>query len=181
MFNVAAIKRCTETEGPYKRFAIWFQGCNILCEGCCNPELQPFEKRHLMSVDELYKAIMVAKNEFGIEGVTLLGGEPTLQNDLAILCERLQYSDVGVILFTGRNVEELDNNLKSAVDMVVDGQFLKNEIDDRRNMIGSSNQRIILMTGRYFDCLNWFEDKREKRVEFDVDGDLFFSNGDVVY
>lgn len=49
-FNVASINTCTEAEGPYKRLCIWFQGCDIHCKGCCNPDYQPFEARHIMSL-----------------------------------------------------------------------------------------------------------------------------------
>ena len=53
LFNVASIKMCTEALGPFKRMSIWFQGCNIGCKGCCNPELQPLEPRNLMSLDQI--------------------------------------------------------------------------------------------------------------------------------
>ena len=69
-FNVASINTCTEAEGPYKRLCIWFQGCNIHCPGCCNPDYQPFEARHIMSLEELMAVIKEAKTRFEIEGVT---------------------------------------------------------------------------------------------------------------
>ena len=52
-FNVASINTCTETEGPYKRLAIWFQGCNIHCKGCCNPDYQPLAAKNILSLEEL--------------------------------------------------------------------------------------------------------------------------------
>ena len=35
--SVAQIVRCTEAEGPGKRYALWFQGCPLRCPSCCNP------------------------------------------------------------------------------------------------------------------------------------------------
>ncbi|MEE0897994.1 MAG: 4Fe-4S cluster-binding domain-containing protein [Acutalibacteraceae bacterium] len=56
-FNVAAINCCTETEGPYKRLTIWFQGCDIHCKECCNPDYQAFVVRNLMTLDDEDKQI----------------------------------------------------------------------------------------------------------------------------
>src|SRR5437764_2467743 len=66
---------CTEAEGPGKRFALWFQGCPLRCPGCCNPEMLPFEGGQRVALAELLRDIDAAAEE-GIEGVTLLGGEP---------------------------------------------------------------------------------------------------------
>ena len=37
MLLVADIVAETVVEGPGKRLAIWVQGCEIRCPGCCNP------------------------------------------------------------------------------------------------------------------------------------------------
>ena len=101
-FNVASINQCTEVEGPYKRLCIWFQGCNILCKGCCNPEYQPLVPKHILSLSELVEIIAEAKDSFGIEGVTYSGGEPTLQEGLSELTEKNHKLGLGVISFTCR-------------------------------------------------------------------------------
>ena len=77
-FNVAYIKLCTKTEGPYKRCCIWFQGCNINCIGCCNKDLQPLVPNHIVTLKELVDIVKEAKDKFDIEGITLSGGEPSL-------------------------------------------------------------------------------------------------------
>ena len=87
-FNIATINRCTEVEGPFKRLTIWFQGCNIGCRGCCNPGYQPLISKHIISLDELMDIIAQASKEFGIEGVTYTGGEPTLQQNLPSLTKK---------------------------------------------------------------------------------------------
>ena len=62
-FNVAYIKLCTKTEGPYKRCCIWFQGCNINCRGCCNKNLQPLVPNHIVTLKELIDIVKEAKDE----------------------------------------------------------------------------------------------------------------------
>lgn len=180
--NVAHINMCTEAEGPYKRMAIWFQGCNILCEGCCNPELQPIVIAHIMTVQEIVDIALESQKLYGIEGVTFLGGEPTLQEGLCDLAKLIGSNGLGTILFTGRTVELLDKKLVESVDLIVDGKFDERQIDNTRNLIGSKNQRIHLLTDRYKKDMDWFHKVREKRVEINMSqsAELFIS-GDVEF
>ena len=177
--NVAYINLCTEAEGPYKRMAIWFQGCNILCEGCCNPELQPIVPAHIMTVQEVIDIAKSAREDFGIEGVTFLGGEPVLQDGLVHLVYALKETGLGVILFTGKTVETLDNLLINQVDLIIDGRFDENQIDESRNLIGSKNQRLHFVTDRYINNKGWFFDVREKQVEINLSTNALVT-GDVV-
>lgn len=179
-FNVAALKRCVRSEGPYKRLAIWFQGCNICCNGCCNPDLIPLIMKHKIKLSVMLDIIRSSKKEFDIEGITLLGGEPTLQNGLPILCKRVREMGLGVILFTGNLFDDLAPDIKNNVDLVIDGKYEKNLPDSERNMIGSSNQRIIDVTGRYEHILYWFTDKRGKYVEISLEDGELEINGDYL-
>src|SRR5207248_7243033 len=63
----------TEAEGPGRRFALWVQGCTLRCEGCCNPEL--FSSRGGAATDVAQLAEEIARTP-GIEGISVLGGEP---------------------------------------------------------------------------------------------------------
>lgn len=177
--NIAYINVCTEAEGPYKRMAIWFQGCNILCDGCCNPELQEIKVAHIITVQEVVNIAIDSKKENGIEGVTFLGGEPTLQEGLVSLARALAMEDIGTILFTGKRFDNLSDDIKPAVDLIVDGRFEANLIDRNRNLVGSTNQQIIFVTDRYKKCQDWFMYTREKKIEMNLNNSLFI-NGDVV-
>lgn len=178
-FNIAAINQCTESEGPYKRLAIWFQGCNIQCAECCNPKLFSLKKANVISLDNLIEVINEAKSKFEIEGVTFLGGEPTMQEGLSELSKSIQKVGLGVLLFTGRVLEELPEELVKSVDLIIDGQFEKDYIDNERNLIGSKNQRLICISNRYKNSLNWFYSIRPKKVEINV-SEMIFTTGDVL-
>lgn len=178
-FNIAAINLCTESEGPFKRLAIWFQGCNIQCAECCNPKLFALKHANIVSLEELIEIILSAKNNFEIEGVTYLGGEPTMQKGLAELSQRLKTLDIGVLLFTGNNFEELSRELIQNVDLIFDGKFEKDNIDNERNLIGSKNQRLFCLTDRYKNSLDWFNIPRPKQIEISI-GENLFITGDVI-
>lgn len=178
-FNIASINRCTEVEGPFKRLCIWFQGCNIHCKGCCNPDYQPLVPKNILSLDELVSMISEAKDKFGIEGVTYLGGEPTLQQGLPQLTQEIHELGLGIISFTGRNYEEVKDILYGC-DVVLDGCYDEDKLETKRRILGSTNQRIICLTDRYKDCIeNWFLKNDNKSVEVNV-GLTIVANGDKI-
>ena len=170
------MKLCTEALGPYKRMSIWFQGCNLGCKDCCNPELQPFEKRHILSLQDLIRIATDAKDKYGIEGVTFIGGEPTLQQNLNLLAHAFQKLGLGIILFTGKLYSELDEELIRYLDTIIDGRFETDNRDITRNLVGSNNQKIINVTDRYSDNA-WFTDLRPDYIEIDLTEDWIISSG----
>lgn len=177
--NIAYINVCTEAEGPYKRMGIWFQGCNINCKGCCNPDLQELKLVHPMTVQDILKIALLSKKENGIEGVTFLGGEPTLQQGLIHLAYVLKNNDFGMILFTGREYNDLESNIKNIMDIIIDGKFEIDKIDEDRNLVGSKNQNIIFITDRYKNKKEWFYNLREKRIEINMKEKALIT-GDVI-
>ena len=175
-FNIASINRCSETEGPYKRLCVWFQGCNIGCRGCCNPDYQPLIPKHIISLNDLIDIIAQASKEFGIEGVTYTGGEPTLQQNLPLLTQKINELGLGVISFTGHQYEDVVKTLQGC-DMVLDGSFEYNNPERERKLLGSANQRIILLTDRYKDVIGWFDSSGTKTIEVNA-GNMILANGD---
>ena len=178
-FNIAQINLCTELEGPFKRMAIWFQGCNLSCKGCCNPELQDFKKKHILSIEEIIKIAKDSVDKYTIEGVTFLGGEPTLQKNIDILATELRKLSLGIILFTGFKISQLKKDIVSSVDLIVDGRFEIDKIDKKRNLIGSTNQKLNVITKRYQKSLKWFNERRNKVVDVNIK-DGFYITGDPI-
>lgn len=131
-----------------------------------------------MTLDELLAVIIEAKNEFGIEGVTYSGGEPTLQQNLSQLTNKIHEYGFGVISFTGYNYESVADKLVGC-DVVLDGPFQKDKLDTTRRLLGSSNQRILCLTDRYKNLVDdWFNDKNSV-AEINI-GDSIIINGDKV-
>lgn len=175
-FNIAYIKLSTKTEGPYNRCCIWFQGCNLRCKGCCNKDLQDFVPKHIVTQDELVDIVKEAKEQFDIEGITLSGGEPSLQKGLIDFNNKIHELGLGIIMFSGLNKNRLDEKLVDSVDLLIDGPFIESEIDDKRILLGSKNKNLSFITDRYKDKENYFNNP--VAIEEIVAEDYIFINGD---
>ena len=104
------LQRFSLHDGDGIRTNVFFQGCNLRCEGCANPEsieLAPESKAQRYSLDGLMAQLLKDKpfyDESG-GGVTLTGGEPLLQYAFVLaLCDALHAADIRVNLETAANV-----------------------------------------------------------------------------
>ncbi len=176
--NLAAIRTCTEAEGPGKRFAIWCQGCLRRCPGCCNPHMQPMERKHLVEVNKLMELILKHKADDGIEGVSFIGGEPILQAEgFAELAKKCQELGLSVILFTGYRQKDLlvmDNiNIKDLLentDILVDGEYIETLYDKERDWVGSTNQRVIFLSNHYHAGIEFEHGLHSTEIRISADG-----------
>lgn len=158
--NVAEVVRSTEAEGPGKRFALWFQGCPLRCPGCCNPEMLRFDGGTQVPLSEMLSQIESARDEEGIEGITLIGGEPAAHAEAAApLAAAVRAEGLSVMVFSGFTLEELQAMPDPAVaallaetDLLVDGRYEREHPEHTRRWIGSSNQRIHFLTDRYAEA-----------------------------
>jgi anaerobic ribonucleoside-triphosphate reductase activating protein len=147
---------CTEAEGPGKRYALWVQGCPILCPGCCNPEMLAFKERDRKSVDDVVADIAAARDRHGVEGVSFLGGEPTRQAaGLRQVAARAQGLGLSVMVFSGYTLQELKDEgsddvdgLLAATDLLVDGRYVEARRTTARRYIGSDNQVLHFLSDR---------------------------------
>jgi anaerobic ribonucleoside-triphosphate reductase activating protein len=155
--QVAQIVPCTEAEGPGRRFALWFQGCPLRCPGCCNPEMLPFEGGRSLSVAEVLAQVCTTAAEQGVEGITLLGGEPLAHAaGAASLAREVRLLGLTVMVFSGYTLEEARAlpdpavaDLLAHTDILVDGPYVRELPETRRRWIGSANQRIHFLAARY--------------------------------
>ena len=159
--RVAGWVPCTGAEGPHLRFALWVQGCTLACPGCCNPELWSAHAGRDVDVDALVAAAIAARAEHGVEGVTIVGGEPLEQVEtVAAFARGVAAHGLGVLVFTGFSLAEARARpgfaaLWLALDTLVDGRFEARARDDARRFVGSANQQLVHRTDRYADPALW--------------------------
>lgn len=174
---VARLVPVTTAEGPFARAALWTAGCDLGCPGCCNPELFPEAAGRQRPIDELEAEIERAHHEHGIEGLTLVGGEPTRHlKAVTELAVRVQGHGLGVILFSGYTRGELESRpgfdaLWLALDTLIDGRFDARDPEPPpaaggRRFLGSRNQRLWHRTTRYADEALW---RGPNRAEVRID------------
>lgn len=143
---------CTGSLGPGRRTILWLQGCERRCPGCMSPESRSLQGGHLIPLEEVYKRI----TRENLKEVTISGGEPFLQSRaLSSLTERLHSDGYGIIIYTGYTLEELYgkkdeyiSKVLDSIDLLIDGEYV-DDLNDGRRFVGSSNQRIISLSGRY--------------------------------
>lgn len=149
--RIAQVIPDTEAEGPGRRFALWVQGCSIRCSGCCNPEMFAAEKGHAADTADLAAQALAVP---GLEGVSILGGEPGEQLDaVADFCERVRAGGLSVMVYSGYTLAELRarkaDRLLAAVDLLVDGKYERTLPETKRRWLGSTNQVMHFLTDRY--------------------------------
>lgn len=136
---------------PGERFVVWVQGCPLACPGCWSPDTWDFRPRDLREVASLADEI---GNTPGIEGVTFSGGEPFSQaTPLTELACFVRSRGLSVLVFTGHPLAELTSHaarsLLAETDILVAGRFLQEQRVAGRAWVGSANQTVHFLTGRY--------------------------------
>lgn len=152
--NVAAFLKDSCVVGPGLRDAIWVQGCSILCPGCANVDYLPHITRRLMPISRLLRHFALRIGQ--IDGISVLGGEPTEQAEgVTLLLEGTRELGMSTVVFTGRLYEDLYRlpdlaiqRLLRATDLLIDGPFVANEWDSSLRWRGSHNQRLLYLTPR---------------------------------
>lgn len=139
--------------GPGKRVVIWTQGCSIRCKGCNNKHLWNVADAKKISKELFLEQFFSFKD---IDGITLLGGEPTDQIDELLPIIRVIHNrGFTVVLFTGHEIEEfksyIEKNFISLCDLIICGPFDINKLNIYLHFRGSTNQRVIKNSPKFFD------------------------------
>lgn len=142
--------------GIGNRVGIWTSICKHKCIGCSNPELWESNESQKVSVKDLFNTINQINNYKKIDGFTITGGDPFYQvKDLRKLIDKLLLISDDIIIYTGFTIEELKrendediNYILSHITVLIDGRY-KQELNDNSFMVGSSNQRKLILNEKY--------------------------------
>jgi anaerobic ribonucleoside-triphosphate reductase activating protein len=153
----------TMDNGPGRRWVLFVQGCRHPCTTVClNPELLASAGGHDATLGSLQLlAEQVAGGTWGrVEGVTILGGEPTDQAvTLYPFLAYVRQCGLSVMLYSGHPMawfeapaRTAERRLLEVSDILVDGPFLPVHADASLRWRGSSNQQIRRLSDRYSDA-----------------------------
>lgn len=136
--------------GPGMRRVFFSQGCKHNCKGCFNLDTHDFNGGEEMNMDKLIKDVL--ENPL-LRGVTFSGGDPLEQADkFAYMAKIFKRNELNVWSYTGYTFEYIIehqgehkgwSDLLSNIDVLVDGRFEKDKMQDGLKFRGSTNQRII--------------------------------------
>ena len=89
---------------------IFLQGCNFKCPYCHNPELvAPLLFQPLIKENEVLDFLDTRKGK--LDAVTITGGEPTIQDDLALFIKQIKKMGFAVKLDTNGSQPQVIKNL----------------------------------------------------------------------
>lgn len=149
---IADYKPFNFVDGEGVRCSLYVSGCLFNCDECFNKAAQNFTYGHPYS-KELEDQILEDLTHESVQGLTLLGGEPFLNTDVALsLCKALRHKfghTKDIWAWTGYTFEELmeetadKKELLSYIDVLVDGPFKIEERNLDLQFRGSNNQRVL--------------------------------------
>ena len=136
--------------GPGMRRVFFAQGCKHNCKNCFNTDTHDFCGGEERDLDELIEDTL--DNPI-LRGVTFSGGDPWEQADkFAYMAKVFKEKVLNIWSYTGYTyeyiIENKDkrlgwNDLLNSIDVLVDGRFEEDKMQDGLKFRGSTNQRII--------------------------------------
>lgn len=146
MLSILDILEDTTADGPGFRTSIYAAGCPNACPGCHNPESWDIRHGRRMTTDEILQKVL----DDPFADVTFSGGDPMFQPEgFAELAQAIkENSDKNIWCYTGYTFEQLLNSTRHTrllqyIDVLVDGRFRQELLDESLYFRGSSNQRLI--------------------------------------
>ena len=148
--RLAGIAYESLVNGPGMRRVFFSQGCRHNCKGCFNPDTHDFQGGEERDMDELIKDVL--DNPI-LKGVTFSGGDPLERaEEFSYMAKRFKENGLSVWSFTGYTFEYILDHLDDRkgwrefinnIDVLIDGKFDENKMENGIKFRGSSNQRII--------------------------------------
>ena len=161
----------SEIYGPGIRSVLWLQGCTLACKGCWNTQYWSAKGGDEISVSQILKELDALE---GIEGITLLGGEPLQQAEAALaLIDGCKERGLSIFLYTGYDPSEFDATMQScfdASDIAVTGRFVQEQRDTTLRWRGSRNQQVHFISNLYDASL--LEERTEVECHILPNGEL---------
>ncbi|MHA1338536.1 MAG: pyruvate formate lyase family protein [Promethearchaeota archaeon] len=157
--NIFKIQRTCVYDGPGIRTTVFFQGCNLRCRWCQNPEGQSFKgiDNKKYSIDEILEIVLRDKKYYIATngGITLSGGEPFLQQPESLMYFIKRLKDEGLTVVAETSLHAPWENISKVapyidlfyVDLKVvgDEELHKNLTKQGTSLIYSNLEKLLEM------------------------------------
>lgn len=150
--NYHGIEPDSMLNGDGLRVVLWVSGCSHHCKGCQNPQTWGANTGKYFD-DRAEKQLFEELNKKHCAGITFSGGDPLYSDNISTVTRlakkiKQELPNKTIWLYTGYLYEQVkDLEVMQYVDVLVDGQFVESLKDENYNWAGSTNQRIIRLTG----------------------------------
>ena len=156
--NISGIIYDSVVDGEGIRNTLFISGCLHHCHGCHNPQTWDFDYGYKFTKEKQKEFIKKCKDNPLLDGITISGGDPVYSSKelIPFLKEYKKENPTHTIwLYTGFKYEDIkDNEILKLIDVLVDGEYIKEFRDITLAFRGSSNQRIIrLEKGIAYDSI----------------------------
>ena len=134
--------------GDGLRVVLWVSGCEHACEGCQNPVTWDPEDGLIfdgVAENELFEEL---EKDY-ISGITFTGGDPLYpsnRDEITQLTKKVKerFPQKSIWLYTGYLWEDICGlPVIKDMDVIVDGRFILEQLDNTLYWKGSKNQRVI--------------------------------------
>ena len=167
---ISFIKYPVTTLGPGKRIGIWTAGCKKNCKNCMSKVNHEFDEKLQQSIDDIIHIIKNYQKNNIVDGITISGGEPFLQNDLKELILKIKELGINdILIYTGFLLSEIINHdeILKNISVLVDGPYI-DELNDNLPLRGSSNQNVYILNNKYEKIyLEYLKKPREFELNID--------------
>ena len=150
--NYGAIKVRDISNGEGVRVSLFVSGCTHHCKGCFNPETWDFNYGEKFTEKTISEILNFMSLEY-IQGLTVLGGEPFEDQNRPEVLKLIKkvkevYPQKDIWMYSGYLFEEIKDKkygkeILSLIDVLVDGEFVKERKNLKLKFRGSDNQRVI--------------------------------------
>ena len=143
----ASIRKMDTSNGNGVHTSIFVQGCYHRCKGCWNESTWDFKGGKELTEEALNKFIECSNADY-ITGISVLGGEPFMQEPSEILGLLKTLKDrVGkpIWLWTSYTFDSIPEEYKECldyIDVLIDGRYIEELRDLNLMYRGSSNQCV---------------------------------------
>ncbi|MDI6882966.1 MAG: anaerobic ribonucleoside-triphosphate reductase activating protein [Patescibacteria group bacterium] len=164
--KIAAIQKLTLIDYPGKlACTVFLAGCNYRCIFCYNPELvlpKEIEKQSKISEKEFFQ--FLKKRKGMLEGVTIGGGEPMVNEDLPEFCQKIKKLGYQIKIDTnGSNPEMLRELIdQKLVDCVA--MDIKAPKEKYPEVIGFKNCSRYYLLSKIEDSINIL---KENKIDYE--------------
>lgn len=131
--------------------SLFVVGCIRRCKNCQNPDIQELtENNHiLLDLDQVKKVI--DEKSILVKSVVFCGGDflPNYKFQLKELVNYCKSKNLKTILYTGELYENINEELKNKINIIVDGPY---DDDKRTNRFPASSNQRCFINGEIVDC-----------------------------